>query len=328
MLGVGGTVRHAAAVTCGIAMVLALSAMPAWATFRGANGKIAFYANRGGDSTTQLYTVHRNGRGLRQLTHVAKGDFIFHEDWSPDGSLIAYEFDSAAAGNEIQLAHADGSGVVDLTGNRIRCETEPSFTPNGRHIVFVRSLCGKTRTSQIWSMDLQGSHRHKITDTPGVNALDPNVSPDGSMIAFTVVAVHGMLGGALYVVDRSGTHMRKIVPFSFDVGIKSDWAPNGNRIVFTEYLDSIYTNEPPGVTSRVATVLPDGSHLRELTHKTRTDFGNVAGSYSPDGRWILYRLDNFITDRYILYKMRPDGSHKTRIVRMTLKQRGQDWAAA
>jgi Tol biopolymer transport system component len=128
-------------------------------------------------------------------------------------------------------------------------------------------------------------------------------------------------------VHRDGTRMRKIVPFSRDVGIKSDWSPNGHRIVFTEYLDSTYTQQPPGVTTRVATVRRNGSHLRELTHGTSTDHGTVAGSFSPDGTWIVYRFDNFITDRYSLYRMHPDGSNRTRIVRLALKARGLDWGA-
>ena len=65
--------------------VLAVPAQ-ALATYPDDNGLIVFTAPT--DAGSQLFTIRPNGRGLRQITHVA-GD-AFHADWSPDGRHIVF----------------------------------------------------------------------------------------------------------------------------------------------------------------------------------------------------------------------------------------------
>jgi Tol biopolymer transport system component len=318
--------RVAAAVTMFLTMILAV-ASPASATFPGKDGRIAFYANRDDHPATNLYVVSRSAHGVDRITDAAPASAL-HEDWSPDGTKIVFEIDpDANGGNAIEIMNADGSGVRNLTGKRDACEFEPSFTPNGHRIVFIRDMCGNPRSDQLWSMNVHGKNRRKILQVPAKGgALDPNVSPDGKAISFVAKKRRALLGGALFVVNTNGAGLHRIVPFSRDVGIKHDWAPDGSRIVFTEYLDYNQEGAKSGPhTPNVATVRPDGSGLRELTHLSGKTREAIAGSYSPNGRWIVFRFDNF--DHYRLMKMRPGGGHKTLIERMRLKQRGMDWGA-
>ena len=61
-----------------------LFASPAWATFPGTNGQIAFAALPTPDAPgKQIYTIEPNGTGLRQLTHL-DGDAT-SPHWSPTG---------------------------------------------------------------------------------------------------------------------------------------------------------------------------------------------------------------------------------------------------
>jgi Tol biopolymer transport system component len=58
---------------------------------------------------------------------------------------------------------------------------QPSFTPDGRRIVFER-FDVETFDDGIWSMNVDGSdQRHLVSPWPlGTGfATDPNVSPDG-----------------------------------------------------------------------------------------------------------------------------------------------------
>lgn len=97
-------------------------------------------------------------------------------------------------------------------------------------------------------------------------------------------------------------------PFSFDVAVKQDWAPDGKHLVF-----SIYGDVPiPGVSTNIVTVRPKGSDLRFVTHYEGGDLSANVGSYSPDGRWIVFRLTDHGT--FGLYKIRPDGTHLTAIL--------------
>src|SRR5690349_21114861 len=71
-----------------------------------AGGLIVYGAEKEG-SPTQLVTIRPDGTGATQITHVT-GDGAVNPDWSPDGSQIVYEGDSAK-GAGIILVDADGS---------------------------------------------------------------------------------------------------------------------------------------------------------------------------------------------------------------------------
>jgi Tol biopolymer transport system component len=70
---------------------IALLAPSANATVPGPNGLIAFRANTG--SGDQIYTIDPGTLVQTQLTHV-DGDAL-QPHWSPDSSLITFEFGSA-----------------------------------------------------------------------------------------------------------------------------------------------------------------------------------------------------------------------------------------
>jgi Tol biopolymer transport system component len=123
---------------------------------------------------------------------------------------------------------------------------------------------------------------------------------------------------ALYKVNMNGSNLEQIVPFGFDVGVVHGWSPDGGRIVLT-----VYSEYPDGHSPNVVTILPHGSGLVELTHETG-DRGAGGASYSPDGRWIIFRLQDLSKDRFALWKMHPDGSDRTRITRLQLQPFGID----
>jgi Tol biopolymer transport system component len=289
----------------GIAAVAltALGLAPANATRAVKNGRIVLGMDRG--NGTQVYTVSPSGTGLRRLTHVVGG--AQHPDWSPDGHTIVFERDFPDETCGVELMNADGTGVVNLTGHRRGCEQNPSFTPNGQRIVFVVQRCDACRQA-IWTMNLQGGDRQKVRASPQhVGIVDPNVSPDGKTIAFMGAKDDSHRG--LYTVSSNGKHLELIVPFLLIVGTHFDWAPDGRLIVFTEY------GTGPGNTN---TVRPNGSDRTALTHY-RGDLGAGGAVYSADGRWILFRLQNDVTSRYSLWKMRPDGTDRTRIRKLPAK---------
>src|SRR6185369_12978628 len=110
----------------------------ALATYPAPTGLIAFSADAG--SGAQIWTIRPNGRDLRQVTHI-DGDAIA-PDWSPDGRLIVFESGRHLADDSdavaVEVMHADGSGATNLTPNLVCCSGDPSFTPDGQHIVYWR----------------------------------------------------------------------------------------------------------------------------------------------------------------------------------------------
>ena len=88
-------------------------------------------------------------------------------------------------------------------------------------------------------------------------------------------------------MNRDGSGLRRLTPYSWDVGVKHDWAPDGKLIVLTTNADFIDPNEP----ANLVTIRPDGTGKKVLTHFTSRSTGAFAGSFSPDGKQIAFRLE-------------------------------------
>lgn len=288
------------------AMVTVAYAQPAGATFAGPNGLLAFVADTG--SGNQIFTVHPNGHSLRQITDV-DGDALA-PDWSPDGHRIAFAWNEC----NIALMDPDGADMTVLPSETPGgCETDPSFTPDGARLVYER-YDPSIEDDAVWSMSVDGSDRRPITST---GAPDPNVSPDGEKVSF--------LGGtseensAIFTTALDGGDLFRVTSPS-GVAFKHDWAPDGQRLVFTDNAND--TSRP----SNIATIRPNGTGLRYLTDNVQPDQRAYVGSYSPDGRWIVFRGED--DGNYALYRMRPDGrALHTILPASDFRPRFIDWGA-
>ncbi|HEX8855847.1 MAG TPA: hypothetical protein VF752_09610 [Thermoleophilaceae bacterium] len=286
------------------------------ATTPGTNGLIAYAKEVGGHF--QLFTIRPDGTGERQITHV-DGDAV-HPDWSPDGNRIAFEFDRPR-GCSVMLVNADGSGLADLTGTRNGCENQPAFMPDGQRLVFVR-FDDRTEVESIQSMNLSGGDLRLITGRKGAGRTDPNVSPDGKTITFVRLKKEHVLQ-ALFSVHADGSGLKRVTPYRWEVAIKHDWAPNGKRIALTTNADFVR----PNASANLVTIRPDGSGLKRLTHFTGGPVKGknaFAGSYSPDGRQIVVRIEQ--RDRGGLAVIGADGRHLHMLTRASKnKPRFIDW---
>jgi Tol biopolymer transport system component len=288
--------------------LLLVSAAPA--TVPGPNGLIAFRANVGNGD--QIYTIAPDGSGQMQLTHL-DGDAL-QPHWSPDGRLIVFELDAPDTCANVAYMHTDGSHLVVLPlANGDECEGTPSFSPDGQRI-YYEGYNGHRRDT-IWSMALDGTHRHPVTPCERRGVTAPEVSPDGTLIAFTCFTDDGQ---ALFVSRIDGSHLRQLTPFSLHVGTKEDWSPDSSHIMFIS--DS-------GDTVNTATIRPDGTDLRWVTNYGTDGPKAYGNSYSPDGQWIVLRLEE--NDLYALYKIHPDGSGLQQITAFsTFRPRGMAWGSA
>jgi Tol biopolymer transport system component len=97
---------------------------------------------------------------------------------------------------------ADGS---DIRGIALSDASDPSFSPRGRSIVFVRR-------SHLWVSHSDGSHAHRVTGGR-VSDASPSFSPDGEWIAFRrPTDTRGESGGdELWIVDIHGHRERRVV---------------------------------------------------------------------------------------------------------------------
>lgn len=128
--------------------------------------RIVFESDRGG--TQQLYVMNADGSNQRRISFG--GGRYATPVWSPRGDLIAF----TRIGGGFRI------GVMSPTGNGERLLTDswgdegPSWSPNGRVLIFFRSAQGSGRPD-LWTVDLTGSTSRKVP-TP-LDGSDPHWGP-------------------------------------------------------------------------------------------------------------------------------------------------------
>ena len=130
--------------------------------------RIVFESDRGG--TQQLYTMSAGGDGQTRIS-FGSGRYATPV-WSPRGDLIAF---TRLGGGQFRIGvmKPDGGGERLLT-NAYQDEG-PTWSPNGRVVLFFRSLAGRAGTANLYSVDLSGQNERKLR-TP-LDASDPAWSP-------------------------------------------------------------------------------------------------------------------------------------------------------
>lgn len=234
---------------------------------------------------------------------------------------------SAPGFANIVTVRAGGARIRHVTARR-GPEFDPSFSPDGRRIVYRDSRRGINRDDEIWLADADGRHARALTRNPA-NDWSPAWSPDGRTIAFAS-SRSGPL--RLWLMDADGSRPRRLGEFA---GEYPTWSPDGSRLAFSSVgagavqiavigrdgrgeraITPITTNSelpawsPDG--SRIAfcrgfegsrsiwTMRPDGTGARRVT---RSGADDVAPAWSPDGRWIVFAR------RLRLMVVQPDGTH-------------------
>jgi Tol biopolymer transport system component len=315
----------AALVATATAGALAWPSMAAASSTRGDNGPIVFTLEL--PHSEKLQVLDPATGSLRVLTHRHDVGEV-RADWSPSGRTVVFEADSRNRAM-IALVRADGTHRRILHPGLTGFLGEPAFVPHSNLIVFERNDEGAGDDS-LWLMRRDGSHARRLTTNPFPGQggdTDPNVSPDGRTVSFVRISVFDDQQ-ALFSVRLDGSHLRRLIPYAADVAVKHDWSPDGKHIVV-----SVNANEGsrPHASVNVVILRPDGSHLRRLTHFRGRELNANVGSFSPDGQWIVYRVETGDAEptlpggRYALMKVSPRGGEPVLVAAIDGRPRSIDW---
>ena len=176
---------------------------------------------------TGIFVIDDDGSNVTRLDKkLSAGD----PRWSPDGKQIVY---SRYNGNDnkpsfyITIMNANGTDLRKLTHPAQGSEADyyPSFSPDGKQILFVRYKNGQ---SSLNILDLRTGQIRQLTD---MSVRYPEWSPVGEHIAFT----HG---GYIWTIDTDGNNARQLLPTQQDVEKTVQgfprWSPDGQQILFTQ----------------------------------------------------------------------------------------------
>jgi len=167
----------------------------------------------------------------------------------------------ASGGNtDVYVVGADGGTPRRLTSTP-GADTSPSFSPDGRRIVFESDRSG---SQQLYVMDSDGSSQRRISFGGGAFA-SPVWSPRGDLIAFTRIGGGGFRIGTM---SSSGGNIRLLTNSWQDEA--PSWAPNGQFVMFNRIARG-------SGTSSLYSVHIDGGTARRLP----TPLGGSDPSWSP-----------------------------------------------
>ena len=216
--------------------------------------RLAFISHRNGQP--EVYLMNADGTNPTRITSNSYEDRM--GDWSPDQEWLVFYTVGREEGWGLWLRNPDGVNLVHLTSGQ---EKDPVWSPDGKHIAFVRiedensDVYVVTRSGDgNWQDDtvLTRLTRHEAPD------LAPAWSPDSKSIAF----VSFRDGSAeIYTVPLDG-----LKPLRLTINVADDldpqWSPDGKRIAFVSHVYG---------ASEIVVMDANGENQRRLTNNDSED---------------------------------------------------------
>jgi len=187
--------------------------------------------------------VAADGKG--QELHVMRVDGAWESllpvsgsepDWSPDGTSLLFAASggiySGATGPLFAGSGGTGSPMGAGFGSTLLVPNDfvepgdqlhrPRWSPDGRHIAFVR--VSATQARDIYVANADGSNPQRLVAGDG-----PRWSPDGSTISFDLPQ------GVVATVNLDGSNLRtRGAEGSSSQVNNGDWSPDGRSLVFSQ----------------------------------------------------------------------------------------------
>ena len=221
---------------------------------------------------------------------------------------------------------SDGSGLRDLSGT-LGNVSDPSFSPDGGTLVFVRGL-GLRRLNgllvsreAIYSSDPRGrGARKRYTPALGKHVASPVYSPDGRHIAFVELTSKRRNTLALKIMSSHGrqVHTVHVSAGSFNnpySGRELAFSPDGSKIVFGKHTRGdkieLFEMNVNGCLGPAKAAACARRRVRQLT-PTKGNNGSWGPDFSPDGTKIVFSREtpSFGPEVFI---MNADGSLVKRV---------------
>ena len=224
------------------------------------DGSMVTYTDLDDNGNTQVFVMDADGSSTRQLTHGESGR-PRHPDWSPDGSMIAYERDTSDNSQIFIVRVSDG--VSTQVTREPRGAVDPAgWAPDGGSIVFSTiNTAGNHYTAR--SLDLTTGETRLIV----ADASTPTLSPDGAWIAFNSWLKPP--GVRLILANSDGSERRIIARSNSNDGFQ-EWSPDSTHIAyvgstdedgFGTYVYDLATSETRFVTAGTIESWIDDDHI-------------------------------------------------------------------
>ncbi len=193
------------------------------------NAKILFSSHHVHENWN-IYVMDDDGSNVTLLTNEGT---VWAPKWSPDGTSVVF-----TRGGSLWLMNADGTNIRRILDSpQFTNDTFPSFSPDGKYIVFKRSVIRHGRPPDR-SVNVLNLKTGKIKEIAEENLIAPRWSPDGKYIVCGgAIDVDG-LGSSIWRMNADGGNLRKLIPsqrvgksiLSFSI---AKWSPDSRKLVYS-----------------------------------------------------------------------------------------------
>jgi len=242
-----------------------------------------------GDDTTHLvYTLNIDGTNIKNINSIGQDACSYY---FPDGKKLIWtstrdnldlpkgdwsDARNYPTGAELYTSDLDGGNVVRLTNNKYY-DAEVSVSPDGKKILFTRSIDGKC---DLWIMNVDGTNEHQITFTEEWQEGGSFYLNDNETIIYRAWErkSEGQRGMpmTIFTIKDDGTDLKQI---THDDG--TNWAPHpapdGDHFAFIRIL-------PPHNFEIFIMSIKTGKQTR-MTYNDAFDGFPVI---SPDGKTLAF----------------------------------------
>jgi dipeptidyl aminopeptidase/acylaminoacyl peptidase len=205
-----------------------------------------------GELFTKFEMVRRgdpDGRFIRRFRTFVQGF-----DISDDGRRITLAKGAGRTSDNVEIfvMRTNGSRLHKVTNCPGEC-TDPSFSPDGRRIVFIRG-------DHVAVMSARGGPARALTGGRGTEMM-PTFSPNGNRIAY--VSSQGGNLFHIWIMRANGSREERLTSGRGGQEFNPDFAPTGRALV--------YENDRfIGGRGGIFTIRPDGSRRRKVQGSNST----------------------------------------------------------
>jgi len=234
---------------------------------------------------------------------------------SPDGRTVAFSRSPAYTVSDIYLlelgedlkAKGEPRRLTSLKGS----SSDPTWTPNGREIIFSSGVLGSG--SSLWKVPASGAGEPEQLQFSGREATCPTISRSGDRLAYQQV----VLDPNIWRLSLSGPGVAAAPPTRFIASTRyegsAQYSPDGKRIAFESTRSGVYS---------IWVSDADGSNAADLLPGVRATSGTPR--WSPDGQRIAF--DSNMEGNFDIYAIRASGGKPFRLTTDSAADAAPSWS--